>query len=62
MTFDAPPDDELLRLFAAAPLDDEPETEQERAAVHEVEADRAASVASVPFNRSSADTSGRETG
>ena len=42
--------DPLVRFLDAAPLDDEPETDDERAAVAEVEADRAAGVATVSFD------------
>ena len=42
MSLEERPDDPLLRFLDSAPLDDEPETDEERAAVAEVEVDRAA--------------------
>jgi hypothetical protein len=41
--------DPFLRFLEAAPLDDEPESPEEQAAVAEVEADRAAGTPTVPF-------------
>jgi hypothetical protein len=49
MTVDERRDDPFLRFPNAAPLDDEPETHEERAAIAEVEADRAAGVARISF-------------
>jgi hypothetical protein len=42
--------DPFLRFLDAVPLDDEPVTPEERAAVAEVEADRAAGMATIPFD------------
>jgi hypothetical protein len=42
--------DPLLRFLDAAPLDDEPVTPEEEAAIAEVEADRASGAARVPFD------------
>jgi len=42
-------DSPFLRFLDSAPLDDESETDEERAAVAEVEADGAAGVACVSF-------------
>jgi hypothetical protein len=42
--------DPLLRFLDAAPLDDEPVSGEEEAAVAEVEADRAAGVPTIPFD------------
>jgi hypothetical protein len=42
--------DPLLRFLDAAPLDDEPVTPDEEAAIAEVEADRASGTARVPFD------------
>ncbi|MFL6013031.1 MAG: hypothetical protein ACJ74P_01820 [Gaiellaceae bacterium] len=42
--------DPFLRFLDAAPLDDEPETDEERAAIAEVDADRAAGVATIPLD------------
>jgi hypothetical protein len=42
--------DPLLRFLDAAPLDDEPVSAEEEAAVAEVEADRAAGVPTIPFD------------
>jgi hypothetical protein len=50
MTVDERRDDPLLRLLDAAPVDDEPETNEERTAMAEVEADRAAGVATISFD------------
>lgn len=41
--------DPLLRALAEAPEDDEPFTEDDEAAIAEVEADRAAGVPAIPF-------------
>jgi hypothetical protein len=41
--------DPLVRFLDSAPFDDEPETDEERAAVAQVEADRAGGVARVSF-------------
>lgn len=49
MTIDERRDDPFLRFLDAAPLDDEPETEKERAAIAEVGADRAAGVPRISF-------------
>jgi hypothetical protein len=49
MTVDERRDDPFCRFLDAAPPDDEPETDEERAAIAEVEADRAAGVATLPF-------------
>ena len=40
-------DDPMLRAFAAAPIDDEPWTDADTAAIAEVEADRAAGVPTI---------------
>jgi hypothetical protein len=50
MTVEERRDDPLLRFLDVAPVDDEPETNEERAALAEVEADRAAGVAPIPFD------------
>jgi len=42
--------DSFLRFLDAAPLDDEPVSAEEEAAVAEVEADRAAGVPTIPFD------------
>ena len=42
--------DPFLRYLDAAPVDDEPVTPEEEAAVAEVEADRAAGVPTIPFD------------
>jgi hypothetical protein len=42
--------DPFLRYLDAAPLDDEPVSPEEEAAVAEVEADRAAGVPTIPFD------------
>jgi hypothetical protein len=42
--------DPFLRYLDAAPVDDEPITAQEEAAIAEVEADRAAGVPAIPFD------------
>lgn len=42
--------DPFLRFLDAAPIDDEPVTAEEEAAIAEVEADRAAGVPRVPFD------------
>jgi hypothetical protein len=42
--------DPFVRFLDAAPVDDEPITPEEEAAVAEVEADRAAGVPSIPFD------------
>lgn len=47
---DARRTDPFLRFLDAAPLDDEPVSPEEEAAVAEVEADRAAGVPTVPFD------------
>jgi hypothetical protein len=49
MTVEQRRDDPFLRFLDAAPLEDEPETDHERAAIAEVEADRAAGVARISF-------------
>jgi hypothetical protein len=49
MTVDERRDDPFLRFLDAAPVDDEPETDEERAAIAEAEADRAAGVATIPL-------------
>jgi hypothetical protein len=49
MTIDERRDDPLLRFLDSAPLDDEPETDEERAAIAEVDADRAAGVPRISF-------------
>lgn len=41
--------DQFLRHLDAAPVDDEPVTADEEAAIAEVEADRAAGVPRIPF-------------
>ncbi len=46
---DALQTDPLVRFLDAAPLDDEPVSAEEKAAVAEVDTDRAAGVASIPF-------------
>lgn len=46
---DALQTDPLVRFLDAAPLDDEPVSAEEKGAVAEVDADRAAGVASIPF-------------
>jgi len=50
MTVNERRDDPLLRFLDSAPLDNEPETDEERAAIAEVDADRAAGVATIPFD------------
>jgi hypothetical protein len=50
MTGDEPRGDPFLRFLDSAPLDDEPETDEERAAIAEVEADRTAGVPAIPFD------------
>ena len=47
---DAQRTDPLVRYFDAAPVDDEPVTEEEQAAVAEVDADRARGVPTIPFD------------
>lgn len=47
---DAMREDPLVRFFDAAPVDDEPVTAEEQAAVAEVDADRAAGLDSIPFD------------
>jgi hypothetical protein len=42
--------DPFLRYLGAAPVDDEPVTPEEQAAVAEVDADRAAGAATIPFD------------
>ncbi|HET7127648.1 MAG TPA: hypothetical protein VFJ93_01065 [Gaiellaceae bacterium] len=42
--------DPFLRYLDAAPVDDEPVTAEEEAAIAEVEADRAAGVPTIPFD------------
>lgn len=42
--------DPFLRYLEAAPVDDEPVTVEEHAAITEVEADRAAGVPTIPFD------------
>ena len=42
--------DPFLRYLEAAPVDDEPVTVEEDAAIAEVEADRAAGVQTIPFD------------
>jgi hypothetical protein len=42
--------DPFVRFLDAAPIDDEPVTPEEEAAVAEVEADRAAGVPTIPFD------------
>jgi len=42
--------DPLVRFLDQAPVDDEPVTAEEEAAMAEVEADRAASVPTIPFD------------
>jgi hypothetical protein len=42
--------DPFVRFLDEAPLDDEPVTSEEEAAVAEVEADRAAGVPTIPFD------------
>lgn len=42
--------DPFLRYLEASPVDDEPVTAEEEAAVAEVEADRAAGVPTIPFD------------
>ena len=42
--------DPFLRYLDAAPVDDEPVTPEEEAAIAEVEADRAAGVPRIPFD------------
>jgi hypothetical protein len=49
MTVDERRDDPFLRFLDAAPVDDEPETDEERAAIAEPEPDRAAGVATIPL-------------
>ena len=49
MSLDERRKDPLVRFLDGAPLDDEPETDEERAAVAEVESDRAAGVEGVSF-------------
>jgi hypothetical protein len=41
--------DPLVALMDAAPIDDEPFTDEDAAAIAEVEADRAAGVPTIPF-------------
>jgi hypothetical protein len=41
--------DQFLRYLDAAPVDDEPVTAEEEAAIAEVETDRAAGVPRIPF-------------
>jgi len=47
---DTLPSDPFVRFLEAAPIDDEPVTAEEEAAVAEVEADRAAGVPTIPFD------------
>jgi hypothetical protein len=42
--------DPFLRFLASAPVDDEPVTAEEEAAVADVERDRAAGVPTIPFD------------
>jgi hypothetical protein len=42
--------DPFLRFLDQAPIDDEPVTTEEEAAIAEVEADRAAGVPTIPFD------------
>ena len=42
--------DSFVRYLDAAPVDDEPVSEEEEAAVAEVDADRAAGVPTIPFD------------
>ena len=49
MSLEAQRNDPLFRFLDSAPLDDEPETDEERSAVAEAEADRVAGVAPVSF-------------
>lgn len=51
MTVDERRDDPFLRFLDAAPIDDEPETDEEHAAIAEVEADRTAGVACISFEK-----------
>jgi hypothetical protein len=44
-----PSHDPVRRMLDDAPIDDEPETEEERRAVAEVHADRARGIEPVPF-------------
>jgi hypothetical protein len=50
MTVEERRDDPFLRFLDSAPLDDEPETDAERETIAEVEGDRAAGVATIPFD------------
>jgi hypothetical protein len=43
-------EDAFLRYLEAAPIDDEPVTPEEEAAIAEVEADRRAGLSTVPFD------------
>jgi hypothetical protein len=47
---DASHSDPFVRFLPAAPLDDEPITAEEEAAIAEVEADRSAGVPTIPFD------------
>jgi hypothetical protein len=47
---DALRNDPLVRFLDAAPVDDEPVSPEEQAAVAEAEADRAAGAAAIPFD------------
>lgn len=44
-------DDPVLRAFEEAPLDDEPWTEDDEAAIAEVQADRAAGMPDIPLEQ-----------
>lgn len=47
---DAQRTDPIVRSFDAAPVDDEPVSAEEEAAVAEVDADRAQGVSTIPFD------------